>query len=177
MELIHKVVLIKRGENRLEKMREVQRSSNRLMMKHLTIHDKPGDQFIGVQIRIAWKRKMHTTWISYKDHLSWNKCVDEARAVRDTMLKKLGKSLSMKTVIGATSSNTGFRGITYRPNCKYSKRGRSYVTELFDIRWWSEKRKRFFMTKLSVRQNGGYKLALVKALNIQEEKENSHKET
>jgi len=50
---------------------------------------------------------------------------------------------------------------------------KEYVTSFFEVRWWSTKEGRYKKTKVSIRRNGGYKKALRKTLEVQQEKENA----
>ncbi len=136
-------------------------------------HDRPGDR--GVQIRIAWKKKMHTDWIGRHACSSWDECFAKARIIRDQMLKKIGKLLSTKNTIGAVVSNTKYKGISFRPNFWEITRDKRYEYEIFEYRWFSEKQGRYRKSRLAVRTNGGYNRALEETRRRQINKENEHK--
>lgn len=157
-----KIYLVKNGEDRKKKIDTI---NKKLLMKHLSIRKD------GVTIRIAWKKKIHHGYVNIKEHWPIDECLRVARIKRDVMLKKIGKPLSVKNIIGAVLSNTNHKGISYRPNCEYRKRGKIYHTSIFEYRWWSQKMSRYFKSRLSIRKNGGYRKALRKTIHLQKQKE------
>lgn len=165
-----KIILVKKGENRKSKVKKV---SMKLAMKHLSKHDKPGDR--GIQIRIVWKKKIHTDWVGRHECSSWDECFDRARVTRDIMLKEIGRSLSTKNIIGTVVSNTGYKGISYRPNFWEITRGKRYEYEIFEYRWFSGQQGRYRKGRIALRANGGYNRALKEARRRQKRKETEHK--
>jgi len=158
-----KVIRVRKGEDRLL---TAQKISKKLEMKHISRHED------GFQIRVVKKGKMYYDWVPFSKFETEKEALKEAQLRRDKLLKKLKKEFSVKNV-QPPISNTGYKGITYRKNVKYRKRGKEYVTSFFEVRWWSAREGRYKKTKVSIRQNGGYKRALRRALEVQREKENA----
>jgi len=158
-----KVIRVRKGENRVLKAQKI---SRKLEMKHISRHED------GFQVRISKNKRMYYDWVPFSKFETEKEALREAQRKRDRLLKKLKKEFSVKNVLPPLS-NTGYKGITYRKNAKYRKRGKEYTTSYFEVRWWSAKEARFKKTSVSVRRNGGYRKALRKALEVQREKENA----
>ena len=175
MEPMERIVRVRDGEDRRSSMADRRKLLRRLKMKHISPHPE------GYQVRISFNGKIHAAWKAFRHFESEEDCLSATIEMRDEILKKLKKPLSVDPVpMGSvaflsrnSSSNTGYRGLYYR-EYTYQKRGVKQFTKVVDVRWWNKALGEFGHTTVAVKKQGGKAQAIRAAKRLQKELEEAH---